>query len=511
MEVRERELRLKCRDDFEFYAAKALKIRTKEEGIQPFVLNRSQQHLHIIAEQQFAEHGYVRLIVLKGRQQGISTYIGGRFYWKATHKKGERAFILTHDGEATNNLFGMTKRFHDLNNPLLKPSTDKDSGSELNFDALDSGYKVGTARSKGTGRSQTVQYFHGSEVAFWEHAEEHVRAVMQAIPTSSGEAWLESTADGVGNFFHKTWVQATKGDSVYIPVFLPWWWELGYAINAPDFERDEVEIKYAEMCSDYHGEELTDEQLAWRRLKINSEFNGSVEDFQREYPATPMEAFESNTANQYIPTDLVIKAYKTKEVYPVGPIILGVDVGGEGNDRSSLYHRQGRYAKKVWSEKTPDLMDLVGRVKWMMDNNHYDAVFIDKTGLGVGVVARLQELGYPVIGINFGSNAFNKEMYVNKRNEMHGEVLEWLRDEPVWIDDDTDATMIDLCAMTYKRDSLSRRVLIAKDKMKKDLGYSPDDGDALALTFAEPVMMDEEYYHAGSGGHDGGRDMEIGY
>lgn len=511
MDDRERELRIKCRDDFEFYAPRALNIRTKEEGIKPFILNRSQRHLHWIAERQLAEMGYVRIIVLKGRQQGISTYIGGRFYHKVTHKRGERAFILTHDGEATNNLFGMTKRFHDLNNPLLKPSTDKDSGSELNFNELDSGYKVGTARSKGTGRSQTVQLFHGSEVAFWEHAEDHVRAVMQAIPTNSGEAWLESTADGIGNFFHKTWVQAAKGASVYIPVFLPWWWEPGYAIEAPDFERDDVENKYAEMCLAYHGEELTDEQLAWRRLKINSEFNGSVYDFQREYPATPMEAFESNTANQYIPTELVVRAYKTKDVYPVGPHILGVDVGGEGNDRSSMYHRQGRYAKKVWSEKTPDLMDLVGRVKWMLDNNHYDACFIDKTGLGVGVVARLQELGYAVRGINFGSKAFNVDMYVNKRNEMHGEVLEWLRDEPVYIDDDTDATMLDLCAMTYKLDSLSRRVLIAKDKMKADLGYSPDDGDALALTFAEPVFLTEEDYNAGMGHDLGGRDREIGY
>lgn len=509
MEARERELRLRCRDDFEYYAAHALKIRTKEKGIQPFILNRAQQHLHIVAEQQLAEHGYVRIIVLKGRQQGISTYIGGRFYWQVTHKRGLRAFILTHDGEATSNLFGMTKRFHDLNNPLLKPSTDKDSGSELNFDGLDSGYKVGTARSKGTGRSQTVQRFHGSEVAFWEHAEEHVKAVMQAIPTSSGEGWLESTSDGIGNFFHKSWGQAIKGKSEYIAVFLPWWWEDGYVFDATGFERDDAENSYAEMCLAYHGEALSDGQLAWRRRKINGEFNGSVLDFQREYPATPMEAFESAGVNQYIPTDLVIRAYEPKEVHATGPIILGVDVGGEGDDRSSMYHRQGRYAKKVWSGKTPDLMDLVGRVKWMMDNNHYDAVFIDKTGLGVGVVARLQELGYPVIGINFGSKAFNQDMYVNKRNEMHGEVLEWLRDEPVWIDDDTDATMLDLCAMTYHLDSLSRRVLTKKDKMKADLGYSPDDGDALALTFAEPVVVYDDDY--GRKFDEGGRDMETGY
>ena len=52
---------------------------------------------------------------------------------------------------------------------------------------------------------------------------------------------------------------------------------------------------------------------------------------------------------------------------------------------------------------------------------------------------------------------------------------------------DDDAIQADLCASPFDRDSHDRKVLWRKEKIKKELGFSPDDGDALALTFAEPV------------------------
>jgi len=89
---------------FPVYALTMLQIRTKEQGVIPFKLNDAQTYIHEIAEKQMAETGRVRIIVLKGRQQGMSTYIEGRFYWKVTHKYGIRAYILTHESDATANL-----------------------------------------------------------------------------------------------------------------------------------------------------------------------------------------------------------------------------------------------------------------------------------------------------------------------------------------------------------------------------------------------------------------------
>ena len=109
----ERRRRQRLKDDFAHYARRCLMIRTKAGRIAPFRLNRVQEDLHARLEAQLAERGRVRALVLKARQPGISTYVGGRFYWKVTHRRGVRAFILTHRDQATESLFSIAKRFHD--------------------------------------------------------------------------------------------------------------------------------------------------------------------------------------------------------------------------------------------------------------------------------------------------------------------------------------------------------------------------------------------------------------
>src|SRR5262249_59464457 len=93
----------------------------------------------------------------------------------------------------------------------------------------DSGYKVGTAGTKAVGRSSTIQLFHGSEVAFWPFADTHAAGVMQAVPNEKDtEIILESTANGIGNFFHQTWRNAEAGKNDYIAIFVPWYWSEEY-------------------------------------------------------------------------------------------------------------------------------------------------------------------------------------------------------------------------------------------------------------------------------------------
>src|SRR5690606_38488968 len=103
----------KLKDDFQHYADKCLRIRTKAGATLPLNLNRSQRYLHERLEDQRKRTGKVRALVLKGRQVGISTYIAGRFYWRITHKRGFRAFILAHLDIASDNLFEIAKRYHD--------------------------------------------------------------------------------------------------------------------------------------------------------------------------------------------------------------------------------------------------------------------------------------------------------------------------------------------------------------------------------------------------------------
>lgn len=285
---------------FPYYAETCLKIRTKSGGLESFVLNNAQKHLNEIAEKQMRERGYVRIIGLKGRQQGFSTYVEGRFYWKTSSQKGKRAFILTHDSEATKNLFEMAERYHNNCPVLLRPELGASNTKEMEFPKLDSGYRIGTAGNKETGRSQTLQYLHGSEVAFWMNAKRLVRGLMQAVPSGSDskgtEIWLESTSDGPNNHFHSEWLKAVNGESDFEAVFIPWFWQDEY-IDAwnPEWVMDEEEVKLSSQFG------LSDEQLSWRRKKIRElgevDQSGLVsislgtDAFKREYPNTPEEAF----------------------------------------------------------------------------------------------------------------------------------------------------------------------------------------------------------------------------
>ena len=190
-------------------------------------LNRAQRHVHALLEEQRAKTGRVRAIILKGRQQGCSTYVGGRLLHRVTHMRGQHCFILTHEEQATQTLFKLVDVF--LKHVDDPPSVSVANANELYFDELNSGYKVATAGTKGVGRSSTVQLFHGSEVALWPHAQTHAAGVMQAVPDLPGtEVILESTALGFGNFFHKLWRDAETGVSDYLPIFVPWYWDDGY-------------------------------------------------------------------------------------------------------------------------------------------------------------------------------------------------------------------------------------------------------------------------------------------
>lgn len=115
-----------------------------------------------------------------------------------------------------------------------------------------------------------------------------------------------------------------------------------------------------------------------------------------------------------------------------------------------------------------------------------DAIFIDKTGIGAGVFSRLNDLGVRgVVGVNFGERALEPDFYANKRAEMWCLMKKWLEDGAIPPDPELCA---DLCAPEYGfLGDKGQIVLEKKADMKKRGLASPDKGDALALTFAEPV------------------------
>src|ERR1700685_3660319 len=156
MDEREKQIRSRLKNDFPHYARKCLKIRSKAQSIIPFEFNKAQIYVHECLERQKLVTGKVRAILLKGRQQGMSTLVSGRYYHITTHSFGCQTFILTHALDATNNLFKMTQRYHENCPSIIRPEASTSNSKELIFGKLDSGYKIGTDENKAVRRSSTI-------------------------------------------------------------------------------------------------------------------------------------------------------------------------------------------------------------------------------------------------------------------------------------------------------------------------------------------------------------------
>jgi hypothetical protein len=501
---RERKIRQRLKTDFEHYAAKCLRIRAKTGAIVPFALNRSQRYLHEKLEAQRGATGKVRALVLKGRQVGISTYIGGRFYWRISHGKGLRAFILTHLDIASDNLFGMAKTFHDNCPDMVRPATGKANAKELSFEKLKSGYKVATAGSAEVGRSETLQFFHGSEVAFWPNAEKHSAGVQQAIADTEGsEDIRESTANGIGNAFHKAWKAAERGESEFIAVFIPWFWHEEYASEPPPgWEPPSAWAEYAEIYG------LTPAQTYWAWNKNRSMAvlaGGSPHEpcwsFRQEYPANADEAFQSSGDQSFINPIAVLKARKRTDIKPYGPVIVGVDPARGGRDKTGIIDRQGRVmgrhvCKRVdFGEDTmPIIGEIVSLYRHLTGRGESVFVTVDTTGLGGPIYDRLKEIlprGH-VIAVTFSSKAWNPERYSNRRAEIWDLQREWFEDPAGVQIPDRDDLQGDLCAPIRGKgatqfNSNGQLVLESKEHIEERLSLSPDFGDAGALTFGVDV------------------------
>lgn len=295
------EVRKRLKDDFQFYAKHCLKIRTKAGAIEPLILNEAQQILDRAIEEELASKGFVRIIILKGRQQGLSTCVGAYLYHKVSQSKARKAMVVTHHADSTRALFDMTKRYHDNAPEIVKPSTRYASRRELNFNVLDSSYVVATAGGESIGRGETLSDAHISELGFWSptEAKKNLNGLLQAIPDTPGtNIFIESTANGVTGMFYEYWQGAVAKNNGFRAVFIPWFLERGYRSpvdkpleHSPD-EKDLI-VKY----------KLDDEQLMWRRLKIAKD---GLDLFKQEYPCHPDEAFLT-TGSPVFNTEALVK------------------------------------------------------------------------------------------------------------------------------------------------------------------------------------------------------------
>lgn len=197
--------------------------------------------------------------------------------------------------------------------------------------------------------------------------------------------------------------------------------------------------------------------------------------------------FPNASSTQFIPRDVVQRA-ALADMRPndSDPLIMGVDPARFGGDETVIRFRQGRNARAILPTKLKklDTMQVASRVVELDNKYKPDAIFIDGNGLGGGVVDRCRQLNCDVIEVNSSFKAGSRE-YRIKGDEMWGLMRDWLK-EGAAIDGDKDLET-DLISREYFFDNKNRIALESKDDMKSRGLASPNNADALALTFAMPV------------------------
>lgn len=484
MEEIVKNLFLQIKDDLVNYSRKCLKIVTNSGDLIDFKLNAQQEIVHQKIEQQLQDEGRVRVIILKSRKLGMSTYTAARFIHKTTMNSNKRAAVITHVADSTSAIFRVYKRFYDNIPEWFQPKIKANNAKELEFKSIDSSIKVATAGSAETGRGDTVHYLHCSEISFWPNAREISAGLMRSVADVDGtEIIIESTATDISTMFYELWVDAMAGNNGYMPIFLPWTVDPHCTAKVPEgmIFADE-EIEYQKLY------ELTNEQLMWRRLTLRQL---GEKKFKNEYPISAAEAFSGYDTDSFIPSETVVSARKRTlplESYMSMPLILGVDVASMGNDKTCVVWRRGdavikyKLYEKMRNEEVADQLINIIKV------DKPAKIFVDGTGgYGAGVAAVLRTRGYSTEEIHFGSKSSLGE-YANKRCEMYANLREWLEREVSLPDDDS--IEADLIAFGYKHDLQGRLLLEAKVDVKKRLHRSPDIGDAIALTFAYDIGTD---------------------
>ena len=379
------------------YIEKYIKIRDKAGKIIDLKINQGQQKLYDAIKEQHNQGKPIRIIVLKARQIGFSTLTESIIFKNTATKFNVNAGIITHKEEATTNLFNMSKRMYDNLPADMKPSLKRSNAKELIFDndegtGLKSKIKCMTAGSSGVGRSDTFNYLHISELAFWgNNAKETTIGLFQAVPNLPNTMIvIESTANGF-EYFKELWDMAVKGESDFIPVFVGWNELTDYKMPYTGFELTDYEKNLQRIYN------LSLEQLSWRRWCIKNNCGGDEQQFKQEYPINPQEAFISS-GNCVFDKEIVINRiqevskpikvgyfeYKYDDTMPIGKKITDIRWVNDKNGYIELYELPNLYKYCIGGDTAGDGSDWftghvlnaktgkqVARLRHQMDEDLY--------------------------------------------------------------------------------------------------------------------------------------------
>lgn len=431
-EIQETEFTLKnfIQDNF--------KIRNKKSELINLNFNHAQNEFYEKFKQSYGQKPS-RFIVLKARQLGLSTLTEALITGLTMLNPNTNAVIMAHLAESASSIFNMTKLYISELPEMMRPQQKYSNAKEIVFDdpnggnnGLKSSIRVMVA-SDAT-RGSTYKLAHLSEVAFWEHPEEALLALNQAIPmTDDSLIVIESTANGF-NYFYNLWQDAVNGRNDYTPIFFPWYVDPEYSRPYDGFTKTAYEADIQKRYS------LTDDQLQWRRWCIANNCGGDETKFRQEYPITPEEAFITS-GKSIFNTEIILEhmkqlrepikvgyfnySYNGSRIYdikwvddpsgyikiyhePNGNSVIGGDTAGEGSDFfvGQVLDSTGRQMAVLHHQ-----FDTDQYVKQMYClGAYYHSLIAIESNFDTFPNRELQRLGYPTLYVRENHDAIVQDV-----------------------------------------------------------------------------------------------------
>lgn len=369
-EIREEEQKEQAKDDFGLFSESYIKITNKKGQQVPLKQNFVQVQIDNKIRELQSQGIPPRLIILKSRQMGASTGIQGRMIKETTTKQNRNGLIVSHEDESTSAIFQKAKYMNDNLPDNIKPLQKASNAQELIFDkplhysgdqeGLHSKIEIKTAGNSGIGRSETRQYIHASEFAFWKGKDanspsKQLSGIMQSVPDEV-DTWVivESTANGM-NEFYDLWKAAEKGENGFIPLFFPWYVHEEYKMSLTEYE----EKTFVSSLSEYerwlyNDMKLPLEKVKWWRETKRIKCNNDLNQMKQENPTTADEAFIFS-GTPIFNTDKIIQ-HKTKleQYYKTNPPLQGEFI-------------------ITWNN--PDMMDYPISYKWTNKSNGFVKIY----------------------------------------------------------------------------------------------------------------------------------------
>lgn len=243
------------------------KIKTEDKKLVTFKFNEIQELLW--QECEALGHRNLNLIIDKYRKGGVTTFWSIYYLDDTLWNPYTTTAIIAHKKDDVQKLFRIVKtaysslpaRIQDENGLFWsKPKALYDNKNELTFDAIKSTIYVGLEN-----RGDTINNLHISEAAYINNAEDKITTTLGAVPQNGmSNITIESTANGIGDWFNENFTEGEAGTGPYKPIFFGWWQKKANALQAPKSYKPSPEAQTkARMIKDLYGRVLSREQLCW--------------------------------------------------------------------------------------------------------------------------------------------------------------------------------------------------------------------------------------------------------